>query len=267
MTMDFAGVPFSHRATTILNGAAERLRQAAHAARGFQEWEAPFRLTYAESVAIAGARRDDELNARLPGRLSLESRSVEQRLEGLRRVLSSPWPPNTGALVRDVHGALFVRTDPHAAGRFRATDLALGPAHAADVPELRLPAAGDIAGELSALDGALSSLPQAHPVARVACRYAGLVLVHPFRDGNGRSARTIAEGALVHEGLLDRPVLSVEPVLRTYRRRTGYLLADIRRAGAVEPFVVFFAVCLMELCDASTRTFRARIGTVYREFQ
>jgi hypothetical protein len=34
----------------------------------------------------------------------------------------------------------------------------------------------------------------------------------------------------------------------------------------VEPFVVFFAVCLMEGCDAAARTFRTRIGTVYRAF-
>ena len=69
------------------------------------------------------------------------------------------------------------------------------------------------------------------PIVRAAMAHLNLVLIHPFRDGNGRMARCLQSLILVHEGYLAREYCSIEEYLGQRRNQDRYydLLARVAR--------------------------------------
>jgi Fic family protein len=85
---------------------------------------------------------------------------------------------------------------------------------------------------------------QLHPVVRAALLHHRFTSIHPFRDGNGRTARAITTLLLWRAGF-PAEILLLQRMLDV--RRTDYI-ESLRRAdqGDVQGWVVFFAEALRD---------------------
>ena len=72
-----------------------------------------------------------------------------------------------------------------------------------------------------------------HPVRFAAELHQKFVTIHPFSDGNGRTARLLMEFALTSNGY---PITNIQPDVKS---RTQYMetLAQTQRSGDVTPFI------------------------------
>ena len=100
----------------------------------------------------------------------------------------------------------------------------------------------------------LPSLKRQHPVECAATLHIRLATIHPFVDGNGRTARLLMNLALLQAGY---PITIIPPLLR------GDYIAGIREAnkGISQPFVDFISTCVWE----SQREYRRLLGSLDRE--
>ena len=138
---------------------------------------------------------------------------------------SRPTEPLTEADLLAVHKEVLADVHPDDAGRFRAgrvliTGTRFVPPGSPKFPEL-------IAGLL-----ALAARPGVAPAVQAAELHYNLVAVHPFVDGNGRTARLLMNHHLLRHGH-PHAVIPVE-------RRAEYLAAlDAANAGECLPFAAF----------------------------
>ena len=72
------------------------------------------------------------------------------------------------------------------------------------------------------------------PMVRAAMAHLNLVLVHPFRDGNGRMARCLQTLVLAREGILNPVFCSIEEYLGRNTQAYYDVLADVG-AGSWQP--------------------------------
>jgi hypothetical protein len=84
-----------------------------------------------------------------------------------------------------------------------------------------------VPGALATFDAALSR-PAAAPLATAFRAYLGLVTIHPFANGNGRTARLLADAILLREGLL--PLCFPSPVAAHVAQTKGGVLRDPHEA-------------------------------------
>ena len=152
----------------------------------------------------------------------------------LRRVegwaTTRPAEPLTEADLLAVHREVLADIDRDGAGHFRTgrvliTGTRYVPPSSAKFPQL-LPALLELANR-----------PAVHPVLQAAELHYNFVAVHPFGDGNGRTARLLMNLHLLRRGF-PHAIVPVE-------RRTEYLGAlDEANAGHSEPFAGFVASCV-----------------------
>lgn len=81
-----------------------------------------------------------------------------------------------------------------------------------------------------------------HPIEYAALLHKGLVDIHPFSDGNGRTARLLMNLSLIQDGY---GIVCISPVLRN-----EYIMALMEgQAGknlSKEPFIKFIAEAVIE---------------------
>jgi fido (protein-threonine AMPylation protein) len=101
------------------------------------------------------------------------------------------------------------RTEPVTVGRFYQ-----GPDHAA------------VPGLMGALVEWLAQ-PREHALVRVALLHLNIVAIHPWRDGNGRTARVLSSLELMRTGRVGAPeLISIEPYLAEHRDEYFARLAE-----------------------------------------
>ena len=85
----------------------------------------------------------------------------------------------------------------------------------------------------------LPSLRQLHPVEYAAMLHLNLVTIHPFIDGNGRTARLLMNLALLQAGY---PTTIIPPIIR------GDYISALRDSnkGDNKPFINFISCCVWE---------------------
>lgn len=97
-----------------------------------------------------------------------------------------------------------------------------------------------------------------HPVGLAAYAHLRLVDIHPFQDGNGRTARLLMNLILINQGDC---IVSIPPVLRH-----DYIVAlqQARRENrpSVEAFVKLIAECGIEVQKDYCRMFRIKLPTL-----
>jgi Fic family protein len=101
--------------------------------------------------------------------------------------------PLTKEDLLDVHGLVLADIDIHAAGRFRTERVLIAGTH-------YVPPGSQRFGELIASLLELSAREGEHAVLRAAELHYNVVAVHPFRDGNGRTARLLMNYELIRRG-------------------------------------------------------------------
>lgn len=135
--------------------------------------------------------------------------------------------PLTAFHVRQIHALVLARIDDENAGQYRTLPVRIGGS------QHQPPDAWEVARLMQEwadwLDGDAQSL---HPIERAAQAHHRLVAIHPFVDGNGRTARLVMNLLLLRAGY--PPTI----IFQTNRRQYYRVLAQAD-AGKVAPLANF----------------------------
>ena len=156
----------------------------------------------------------------------------------------------TEEIIRRLHELFYKAIDPDAAGQYRTGQVFITgteyiPPTAEEVPIYMT----ELAAELPAKRAAL------HPVEFAAYAHRRLVDIHPFQDGNGRTARLLMNLLLIQQGYC---VVSIPPVLR-HEYITALQQAQRKRNPSDGAFVKLIAECEIEAQRDYCRMFRIKL--------
>lgn len=191
------------------------------------------------SNAIEGntlSRRETQLI--IQNGLTVGGKSLREHLEAINHkhaidfveALAAEREPITEHNIRQIHALVLRTIDDDSAGRYRQTQFYITGTNY--VP----PAPAFIPALMSQLVEWLAS-PQAaglHPVERAALAHFRLVHIHPFVDGNGRTARLLMNLLLMRDGY-------PPAVIRRQQRPSYYAALDKAHAGNTRPFITLIA--------------------------
>ena len=146
-----------------------------------------------------------------------------------------------------IHKLFYQRLNAENAGAYRQEQVFISgtdyvPPAADAVPELMRVFAAEIAEKQAAL----------HPVLLAAFVHRRLVDIHPFVDGNGRTARLLMNLVLVNRGY---PVVQIPPVLR-FDYIQALVAAQRSEKPTDIPFQTLIASCQLESQRDFCRMFR-----------
>ncbi len=137
--------------------------------------------------------------------------------------------------IKKLHRLFYQKVDADQAGQYRSIQVYISgteyvPPAPDEVPRLMK----------HLIDLIHSSWATLHPIELAAMAHKRLVDIHPFTDGNGRTARLLMNLILVNAGY---GVVSIPPVLRN-----DYIhaLSVSRRRNDMEPFSRLIAECVIE---------------------
>ena len=100
-----------------------------------------------------------------------------------------------------------------------------------------------------------------HPVEFAAYAHRRLVDIHPFQDGNGRTARLLMNLILINQGYC---IVSIPPVWR-HDYITALQQAQRKRSPSDEAFVKLIAECELEAQRDYCRMFHIKLPTVQKD--
>lgn len=132
-----------------------------------------------------------------------------------------------------LHRLFYYRIDSETAGKYRERNVIItGTDFTPPVPTA-VP---------SAMQEFLSNVPtlrQLHPVEYASMLHLNLVTIHPFTDGNGRTARLLMNLALLQSGF---PITIISPIIR------GDYISALRDSnkGDNQPFINLISCCVWE---------------------
>lgn len=184
------------------------------------------RLVIKEGLTVGGKSLHDHLEARNhPEGIRLMERMVETKQDF-----------NEGNLL-DLHGILMKGIESDA-GKYRTSGVRI--AGATFTP----PPSGEVRGLVQELLIWLSENPDEHtPIELAAIFHHRFVAIHPFAEGNGRTARLLMNAILMRHGY---PFI----INISYRDRARYLRAlSEADMGNPSPFVNFIAVSVERSID------------------
>jgi Fic family protein len=170
--------------------------------------------------------------------LTVGGKSLREHLEAINHkhaidfveALAAKAEPITEHNIRQIHALILRSIDDENAGAYRKGQVYI--TGSAYVP----PAAIGMPPLMQELVAWINS-PEAadlHPVKRAALAHFRLVHIHPFVDGNGRTARLLMNLILIREGY-------PPAVIRRERRPEYYDALDQAHEGDTEPFVALVA--------------------------
>lgn len=143
-------------------------------------------------------------------------------------------------MVRQIHALILRAIDDDNAGRYRTVPVAIAGSRHVPPPPVEVPPRMDdlfqwFRGEAQAL----------HPVRRAAHFHHRFVYIHPFVDGNGRTARLLMNLILMGEGY-PPAILKADP-----DRRVAYMdaLEAASVQGDLQPFERLVAEAVEESLD------------------
>jgi Fic family protein len=153
--------------------------------------------------------------------------------------------PLTVSLLEDLQGRLVAGTgaDTGQAGHVRAIQVAIGsPDGGIESARFVPPPPGPAleAGLRDLLTWITEDEPRDAVVAAAQAHYQFETL-HPFNDGNGRIGRLLVVLQLLHDDVLDEPLLSISPWFEQRRREYQDHLLEVSRTGDWDAWVRFFA--------------------------
>lgn len=141
----------------------------------------------------------------------------------------------TEDIIKKLHRLFYEKVDAELAGQYRSTPVHISgteyvPPSPDDVPQLMKHLADQIRSSRTTL----------HPIELAAMAHKRLVDIHPFINGNSRTAWLLMNLIFVHAGY---GVVSIPPI-----RQNDYInaLAASRQSNDMEPFSKFIAECVIE---------------------
>lgn len=119
-----------------------------------------------------------------------------------------------------------------------------------------------VPGLMNELVESISVEPHPSVTVRAAMAHLNLVMIHPFRDGNGRMARALQTLVLTREGIVSPMFCSVEEYLGRHQQAYYDVLAEVGQGGwhperSAQPWIRFMLTAHFR--QAATLLARARI--------
>lgn len=160
--------------------------------------------------AIAVVAGDDPLDAEADTR-----RAVESYGDAMTFALQAARDPHfafSADILKTIH-FLIMRYDlTKNAGRWRPGPVFVRSTASGEIvyegPDVR-----SVPALVEALVDSLRNTAASHPLVRAAMAHLNLALIHPFSDGNGRTARVLQSLVLTREGVLEPEFCSIEEYL------------------------------------------------------
>lgn len=140
-------------------------------------------------------------------------------------------------VVQDIHRIFYQKIDLEEAGKYHTTDIYITgteylPPESKKIPELMK----NYMKKMQELKGSL------HPIEYAALLHKGLVDIHPFSDGNGRTARLLMNLSLIQDGY---GIVCISPVLRN-EYISALMAGQVGKNQSNEPFIKFIAEAVIE---------------------
>ncbi len=135
--------------------------------------------------------------------------------------------------ILDLHRLFYYRIDAKTAGKYRERNVII------TGTDFMPPAPPAIPLAMKDFIGDLPSLHSLHQVEYAAMLHLQLVTIHPFIDGNGRTARLLMNLALLQAGY---PITIIPPIIR------GDYISALRDSnrGNNQTFINFISCCVWE---------------------
>ncbi len=198
-------------------------------------------LTYTSNALEGNSLTETETKVILEDGLTIGGKSMREHLEvlGHSKAFDAMYKlaSNTSITEQDIltlHALFYSAIDQDNAGRYRKTRIIIsGVDHAFPVPE----AVPDLMRTF--VDQIPVERSRMHPVTFAAWLHERFVNIHPFIDGNGRTARLLMNLALLQQGY----VVTIIPVLMR-----AHYLAALRKTnnGDAAPFYNFISEMVYE---------------------
>lgn len=167
----------------------------AHAIRGSNSIEG-----YQVAEDDAAAALDDEAPISADERTFLEIQGYRHALGYVLAMGEDDYSTFDATEIRAMH-YMMLRHDPNKSpGRYRKGPVFVHDEHS-DLVVYEGPDAADVPALMDALVASLHSNSDVDPVVRSAMAHLNLVMIHPFRDENGRMARTLAASVLTRSDI------------------------------------------------------------------
>jgi Fic family protein len=189
-------------------------------------------------------------------------RAMNNGLERLRTL------PLSLRLMREIHEELLkgVRGEHRTPGEFRTTQNWVGPpgstiSNAVFVP----PPPHEMMPALGELEKFIHEHGNLPVLIKNALIHAQFETIHPFLDGNGRIGRLLITFILVHDHILERPLLYLSYYFKRNRGEYYERLNNIRDKGDWEGWLKFFLKGVYEVSREAVETAKEIIGLQERD--
>ena len=133
-------------------------------------------------------------------------RGYQDAMDFILQLAGDPHFSYNGSLLRSIHYTMMKHDPACSPGRYRHGEIFVGEYEGPDaeaVPGL----VGELASELN------SGTDRGNVLVRAAMAHLNLLMIHPFRDGNGRMSRALQSLVLGRDGTLDPRFSSIEEYL------------------------------------------------------
>ncbi|MEW6218098.1 MAG: Fic family protein [Thermodesulfobacteriota bacterium] len=170
-------------------------------------------LTYASNALEGSGLTESETRIVLEDGITIGGKQLKEHLEAIGHAEAydllyrlARQPAITEKNVRDLHRLFYFRIDPRNAGRYRKIGVVITGS------TMQLPRPGELKPRMQEMLVSLQARRASlHPIELAALLHIGLANIHPFLDGNGRTARLLMNLALLQAGY---PITIIPPVVR-----------------------------------------------------
>jgi Fic family protein len=180
-----------------------------------------------------------------PRQPEIEVRNYKTALDWLRRTWTGQPRPILPATILHLHSLIMHDLElPARLGKWRPD-----PVFVFDAKTNQPVHEGDPAAEVSARIAALCqwlSTTTEHPITRAAVAHLEFVRIHPFMDGNGRSARLLETLLLAQHGWDVRGLIALEPYYRINLSKYYDLIASSIAKKDCTDWIIFVAEAMLE---------------------
>ena len=162
----------------------------------------------------------------------------------------------TEAIIQNLHKLFYSGVDNEQAGRYRDHQVFITGTEFLPPPPTEIPAL--MAAFVDELNQKKDNL---HPVLFAAFAHKRLVDIHPFADGNGRTARLLMNLVLVNKGYC---IISIPPVMR-HEYISALVVAQRAEKSTELPFQTMIAECELEAQRDYGRMFHIQLTKPEKE--
>jgi len=176
--------------------------------------------------AAAVALGEEPLDASTETRLALEG--YRNAMTYVLQIAQEPHVEVSEALIKSLHFMMTHHDLKNSPGRWRPGAIFVRDEESGEIVHEGADI-DDVPALMAELVNELNNNTADPPVIRAAMAHLNLVMIHPFRDGNGRMSRCLQSLILAAEGVLSPVFMSVEEYLGKNTQAYYQVLADVGR--------------------------------------